>query len=392
MKSRLYLDNAATSFPKPREVLEAMASYARDLGASAGRGAYHEALETGEILDECRRRLARLIGAETAGQVVFTFNCTGALNLAIKGLLRCGDHVVTSVMEHNSVLRPLNALRDQIGISITYVPADPTSGTVCIDRLFDAVQPRTRLIALVHGSNVTGSLHDVAAAGAEARRRGIPLLVDAAQTAGHVPIDVQAMGIDLLAMPGHKGLMGPLGTGALYIRPGLEQSIRPLVEGGTGSVSERAVQPDFLPDRFESGSHNAIGLAGLRAALEWIERRSVEWLHAHNQQLAARFLEQTEGIDGLRTYGPRKAADRVAVFSLRMTGLDPEELSALLESEHGILTRSGLHCAPLAHQAIGTHNSGGTTRLSFGPFNTPADVERCAEALRQLAAANVTAS
>lgn len=384
MSARLYLDNAATSFPKPPEVFEAMRRYAEELGASAGRGAYHEALATGEILADVRRRLARLINAPAPEHVVFSLNCSSALNQAIKGYLRKGDHVVTSRMEHNSVLRPLQALSDEDLIEVTYAPADSDTGRVDAADLLAAIRPRTKFIALVHASNVTGTIQPIEAVGAEARSRGIPFLVDAAQTAGHVPIDVQAMNIDLLALPGHKGLLGPLGTGALYIRPGLEGAIAPLVQGGTGSVSERPVQPDFMPDKFESGSHNAIGLAGLAAALRWIESASVESLHAHDRSIAERFLERSAEIAGLTIYGPKSAEDRVAVFSIRLAGLDPNELSALLETEFDILTRSGLHCAPWAHETIGTHADGGTTRLSFGSFNTPADVDRCVESLGKL--------
>ncbi|MFQ5502016.1 MAG: aminotransferase class V-fold PLP-dependent enzyme [Phycisphaerae bacterium] len=385
MPSRLYADNAATSFPKPPAVLAAMQSYAESLGASAGRGAYREAIETGELLADCRRRLARLIQSEDANSIVFTFNCSGALNQVIQGHLRPGDHVVTTTMEHNSVLRPLHAMCDAGTIHATYVPADATTGIVNVKTLFEAVRPKTRLIAVVHGSNVTGSLQPVEQIGTEARKRGIPFLVDAAQTVGHVPIDVTKMNVDFLAVPGHKGLLGPLGTGALYIRPGLEKSLTPLMQGGTGSVSEAPVQPAFMPDRFETGSHNAIGLAGLGAALTWIEDKTVQALHEQDVALSTRFLKQTDGIAGLTVYGPKNPRERVAVFSVRIEGLEPTELAALLESEFDILSRPGFHCAPLAHQTIGTDTCGGTTRLSFGAFHTTTDADRCAEALRRLA-------
>lgn len=368
-----------------------MRRYADDLGASAGRGTYREAIETGRILSDCRARLARLIHAEDADHVVFTHNCSWALNQAIKGWLRPGDHVVTTTMEHNSVLRPLHALDAEGSVATTYVPADPLTSIVDVDRVFNAVGPNTALIAIIHASNVTGALQPVAEIGRRARSRGIPLLVDAAQTAGHVPIDVQAMCIDFLALPGHKGLMGPLGTGALYIRPGLESRLRPLAEGGTGSISEQPVQPDFMPDKLEPGSHNAIGLAGLAAALRWLEDRSVESRRAHDTRLNAAFMEQTCNIEGLTVYGPSSPQDRVAVFSVRVDGFAPSELAALLETDFGILTRPGIHCAPLAHRTIGTTSHDGTTRLSFGAYNTEADVERCTDALRQMAHAHVAA-
>jgi len=387
MPDRIYADNAATSFPKPPEVLEAMRRYAEKLGASAGRGAYREAVETGEMVGDCRRRVAKLIHAEDARQIVFTLNCTEALNLAIKGLLRPGDHVVTSAMDHNSVLRPLSALQTPRDIRVTHVPADPATGLVDTKQVLSAVTSRTRLVALVHGSNVTGAVQDVAAVGRELKPRGVPLLVDAAQTLGHLPVDVQAMGIDLLAAPGHKGLMGPLGTGFLYIRPGLEGRITPLVEGGTGSISEEPTQPTFMPDRFESGSHNAIGLAGLSAALKWIDQRTLAALREHDLALSRQFLKEIAACDGVTVYGPTDPQRRVAVFAIRVAGFDPAELSAVLESEFGILSRSGIQCAPLAHETIGTLATGGTTRLSFGAYTTPDDVSRCTAALRELAAA-----
>jgi cysteine desulfurase/selenocysteine lyase len=385
MPSRLYVDNAATSFPKPPEVLEAIQAYAEDLGASAGRGAYQEAIETGDILASCRGRLARLIHAEAPEQVVFTMNCSVALNQAIKGHLRRGDHVVTTTMEHNSVLRPLHALSAAGRIQADYVQADASTGLVEVDALFAAVRPQTRLIAVTHASNVCGSLQAIEAIGRESRRRGTALLVDAAQTIGHVPIDVQAVGIDLLAVPGHKGLMGPLGTGALYIRPGLDETLQPLMEGGTGSVSDRAAQPEFMPDKFEPGSHNAIGLAGLDAAIAWIEDRTVDALRARDLALSSRFLERTADIASLTVFGPGAAADRIAVFSVCVAGMSPDRLSASLEDDFGILTRSGIHCAPMAHATLGTDRSGGTTRLSFGAYNSLDDVDRCATALAELA-------
>lgn len=387
MSNRLYADNAATSFPKPPAVWEAMRCYAVQLGASAGRGAYREAVETGELLARCRRQLAKFLNAESPNQVIFTHNCSAALNQAIKGLLRSGDHVVTTTMEHNSVLRPLNSLMVERDISVDYVQADPRTGIVDPDAVAAAIRPKTRLVAVVHASNVTGSLQPVAAIGAETRRRGVSFLVDAAQSAGHVSIDVREMGIDLLAVPGHKGLMGPLGTGALYLRAGLENDLSPLIEGGTGSVSEHPIQPDFLPDKFESGSHNAIGIAGLSAALSWLESESIGKLSQHDQSLCAAFIEAARGVDGLTVYGPMNPRHRVAVFSVRVEGFDAAELAAVLESDFEILTRPGIHCAPLAHRTIGTDTDGGTTRLSFGALNSVDDVHRCVDALSRLAAA-----
>lgn len=386
MHDRLYLDNAATSFPKPPAVFEAMREYAERLGASAGRGAYREALETGEIVSRCRRLLTRLFNAEAPEQIVFGLNCTDVLNLAIQGAVHPGDHIVSSRMDHNSVLRPLKAL-EAIGVSHTLVPADPRTGLIRADDVIGAVRPNTKLIVLHHASNVSGAIAPVAEIGRAARSRDVLFLVDAAQTSGHLPIDVRGMNIDLLAFPGHKGLLGPLGTGGLYVRRGIEPRIRPLKQGGTGSVSEEATHPAFMPDRYESGSHNAIGLAGLAAAVEWILDRGVESLAAHDRGLSVRFLTGARELPDLTLLGPSDPSQRVAVFSIRVGGYEPSELAALLEGEFGLLTRGGIHCAPLAHETFGTHQTGGATRLSFGAFNTEADVDRALDALSQVSAA-----
>lgn len=385
---RLYLDNAATSFPKPRQVMEAMARYASQLGASAGRGAYREAVETGAMLSECRRRLCGLFHGENSEHFVFTLNCSDALNLAIKGLIgpRDKSHVICTQVDHNSILRPMNALADGGLIEQTRVAVDPATGLVDPDDIARAIRPDTRLIALAHASNVTGSVQPIREVGEIARRRGIPLVVDAAQSAGHLPIDVQADCIDLLAAPGHKGLLGPLGTGFLYIRPGMEKVLHPIKEGGTGSASDSDRQPDFLPDKYEPGSHNAIGIIGLSEGVQWVLSQGVEALAARETELCGIFIDGVSGVQGLTYYGPRGVKNRLGVFSVNVDGLDAHELAMVLESNYGILTRSGIHCAPLIHQAIGTAASGGTTRLSFGPFLSGQDVRFAADALADIAA------
>lgn len=389
--NRTYMDHAATSFPKPREVIDAMVRYQTELGASPGRGAYAEAQESAAAMQTCRERINTLLNGESPDHVVFTLNTSDALNLGLRGLVRPGDHVVTTWMDHNSVLRPLNALEARGEITQTRVPCDPVTGLVDPDDVRAAVKPHTRLIACVHGSNVTGTLQPIRAIGAVARDCAVPLLVDAAQTAGHVPIDVQADGIDLLAAPGHKGLLGPLGTGFLYIRPGVEKMMRTVREGGTGSRSELDVQPDFMPDRFEPGSHNAPGILGLSAGVKYILDRGVDTLWAHEQGLIAAMIDGLgQNTPGLKLYGPPGVADRCAVFSVRIEGIDdPLALAETLERDHGLLTRAGIHCAPLAHRTIGTHATGGTTRLSFGPFTTVQDVAHACDALSQICAGTV---
>jgi cysteine desulfurase family protein len=383
---RLYLDNAATSFPKPRAVHEAMARYATDLGASAGRGAYSEAVETGQLINQCRQRLNQLFNGQDPNHFVFTLNCSDALNLAIKGLLHTSGHAICTHIDHNSILRPLGALEDRGECDVTRVAIDPATGLVDSDDIRKAIRSDTRLIAITHASNVTGTIQPIREIGCIAREHDIPFLVDAAQSAGHIPLDVQADHIDLLAAPGHKALLGPLGTGLLYIRPGLEKTLRPLREGGTGSVSENDRQPEFMPDKFEPGSHNAIGLIGLSAGVQWIAQQGIEKLAAHDLDLVRTFLDGISGVDGLTYYGPQGVRNRLGVFSVRIDGLEPYELAAILESSYGILTRPGLHCAPLAHNALNTTQYGGTTRFSFGPFLSKQDIKFATDALAEIAA------
>ncbi len=281
------MDNAATSFPKPTQVTEAMVRYATQIGASAGRGAYREAVETGELLSECRRRLCRLFNGQRSEHFIFTLNCSDALNLAIKGLIdpdRKG-HAICTQVDHNSILRPLNALVDAGLIEQTRVAVDPATGLVDPDDIARAIRPDTRLIAVTHASNVTGTVQPIREIGKIAQSHGIPFVVDIAQSAGHLPIDVQADGIDLLAAPGHKGLLGPLGTGFLYIRPGMEKALHPIREGGTGSASDSDRQPEFLPDKYEAGSHNAIGIIGLSEGVQWVLSQGIENLAARSRAL-----------------------------------------------------------------------------------------------------------
>ena len=388
---RLYLDNAATSYPKPPGVLAAMIDFATNVGASAGRGGYAEAIASGDIVRRCREAIVGLINARDANQVAFTLNCTDALNLAIKGLVdptRGGDcpHAICTASDHNSILRPLGAMRDRGWIELTHVPIDPTTGLVDPDDVRRACRPTTRMICITHASNVTGAVQPIREIGRVARGHAVPLIVDAAQSIGHVPIDVEADGIDLLAAPGHKALLGPLGTGFLYLRPGLERHVGPLREGGTGSRSDEDRQPELMPDKYESGSHNTVGLAGLLAGVEWVRERGVDRLAAHDRALCQTFLDGVEHVEGLTYFGPQGVRDRIGVFSVRLAGKTPGELARQLERDFGILTRAGIHCAPRVHEAIGTTSEGGTARMSFGPFVSVQDVKYATDALAVIAA------
>lgn len=401
MSERLYMDNAATSFPKAPGVAAAIAAFAAEIGASPGRGSYRESRDARTILESCRERLNRLVNGSDPRQVIFTLNTTDALSTAIVGLVRHASktrgkkiHLVTTAMDHNSVLRPFNALQSEGLVSWTSVPTDPETGLVDPSGLADAITPETALVASVHSSNVSGSLQPLSGIGAICRERGVPLLVDAAQSIGHVPIDVEAMGIDLLAVPGHKGLLGPLGTGALYIKPGLEKIIEPVRVGGTGSVSEQDTHPETMPDRYEAGSHNTLGIAGLEAALRWLESTTVESVASHEAELMTEFLELTKDArdsGALRLLGPANALDRTAVFSFTVPGLNPEQVASLLEDHYGILSRAGIHCAPHAHRTFGTIETGGACRLSFGAFTQIEHVRTAAAAMNEIAAERVAA-
>lgn len=390
---RLYMDNAATSFPKPPAVMEAMVRYATELGASAGRGAYAEAIETAGLIHECRDRLNRLFHGQDPKHFIFTLNCSDALNLAIKGLVyhahaagQTRPVCLCTHIDHNSILRPLNALAERGMVEQVRLPVDGRTGLLDVDDLRRALAGRrTLMVALTHASNVTGTVQPLREVARACREHGAILVVDAAQSAGHLPIDLQADDIDLLAAPGHKGLLGPLGTGILYVRPGIEKVLDPIREGGTGSVSEVDRQPDFLPDKYEPGSHNAIGIIGLSAGVQWVLDRGIEKIAAHEMDLTRMFLDGVSDVPGLTYYGPPGVRNRCGVFSVRIDGLEPYELAAVLEMHYGILTRPGIHCAPLAHQAIGTTACGGTTRFSFGPFLSVQDVKYATDALAEVA-------
>lgn len=383
MSFRCYLDNAATSWPKPEDVLAAMDRYHRELGVAAGRGATRAAAEVDAVIARCRLRAAQLFNAESSERIVFTFNGTDSLNLAIHGLLKPGDHVVTSTLEHNSVLRPLSELR-RIGVETTFVEPE-SNGRVEPAKFRAALRPNTRLVALIHASNVTGVVQPIDDVGAIARQAGAFLLVDAAQTAGHLPIDVRNRPIDLLSCPGHKGLLGPLGTGLLYLRPGLEQHVASFRQGGTGSLSEDDWQPERLPDKYESGNHNAPGLFGLEAALAWLEQSQATDRRQHESALRHRLIEGLRSLPSVRLFAADVPDEQVVgLLSFALDGFDPQELATILDHEFQIQTRAGLHCAPGAHRNLGTLTSGGTVRVSFGPANQPDEADRLADALRNL--------
>jgi len=382
---RIYLDNAATSWPKPETVYAAVERALRELGAPAGRSAYREASEVERLVFDTRRRLAELLGVEEPRRVIFTCNGTDSLNMALHGLLRPGDHAITTVIEHNSVLRPLHYLESRGDLEVTRVGCDG-QGVVDPDQIEAAVGANTRLIVLTHVSNVTGAIQPAPEIGRIARQHGIPYLVDAAQSVGHLPLRVSDLGCNLLAAPAHKGLLGPLGLGILYIGPGMEEALSPLRQGGTGTQSETDQQPDSLPDKFECGNHNVPAILGLNAALEFLQQRKMEGVRAHEEALTAQLLEGFASVEGVRVYGPLQAERQVGVVSFTVEGYDPREVASMLDATYRIQARSGFHCAPKMHQQLGTDNGGGTVRLSMGPFNTPQHIKSSINAVDEIAA------
>ena len=395
----IYFDNAATSWPKPPEVVEAMMRFMNDVGANPGRSGHRLAVESGRIVYNTREAVAELFNAPDPLRVVFGHNVTEALNLALRGLLRPGDHVVTSSMEHNSVMRPLRALEQQ-EIELTVVRCSP-EGFLNPADVGAAIRPSTVMIALNHASNVVGTLLPVEEAARIARRHDLLLLVDAAQTGGAYPIDVQADGIDLLAFTGHKSLYGPMGTGGLVVGERVDPArLEPLKRGGTGSRSEHEEQPDFLPDMCESGTPNAVGLAGLEAGVRWVLERGVEAIRAHEVALAQQLIDGLRAIPstspsagsgqgsgrrpGVTVYGGLDATRQTATVSFNIAGMEPSEVGLRLDEEYGIMCRVGLHCAPAAHSTIGTFPVG-TVRFGLGAFNTVEEIDATLEAVRQLA-------
>jgi cysteine desulfurase family protein len=383
-RSRIYLDNAATSWPKPDAVYDAVDRFQREIGAPSGRSSYREAQASNRIIERTRQGVADLIGAEDSSQIVFGFNGTDVLNIAIRGVVRSGDHVVTTVCDHNSVLRPLRDLHETENVAVTYVPCDG-EGFISPDDVRAALRPNTRLVAVNHASNVTGAIQPIDVIGHVVRESDALYLVDAAQSLGHVPIDVREFEVDLLAAPGHKGLLGPTGTGVLYIRPGVERDLRPLRCGGTGTQSDEDRQPQVLPNKYEPGIHNTPGLAGLGAALQFLQDTTVETIQARHAELTRLLLEGLKSISGVTIHGPQSNTHRTSVIGITVEGYDPQELAAILDSTQNIQCRSGLQCAPRMHESLGTAATGGTLRVAPGYFTTRDQIDTLLTTLQNVA-------
>lgn len=376
----LYLDHAATSFPKPPQVAERMAEYITNVGATINRSVYSSAQEAALVTLQLRERLARLLGyGGRPTHVILTSGCTMGLNMVIQGWLQPGDHCIVSSMEHNAVMRPLTAL----GIEFDRIPCDE-NGLLNPGDIEPLIKNNTRLLVMAHASNVTGSVQDAAAVGRICKEHGIPFLLDAAQSAGHIPVDFDGFGCSAMAVPAHKGLLGPSGIGALLLAPEFAKSLRPLIVGGTGSASHTEVQPEFLPDKFEPGTPNLPGIYGWEAALRFIEEQTVSKLRNHDTALMTLFLHGILEMKGVHLLGSKEIFDRVGVFALDFPGQDNALVGDRLEKEFGILSRCGLHCAPNAHKTIGTYPQG-VVRLSTGWATTEDDILQALNAIRIIA-------
>jgi len=378
----IYLDNAATSWPKPSEVLKAMTDVLERAGGNPGRSGHRLSIAAARVIYDTREEIARIFGIRDPLRVIFTSNATHAINIALRGILKPGDHVVTSSMEHNAVMRPLRSLEKQ-GVRLSIVPCG-ADGSLDVRDLASTVKPGTKLVVMTHASNVAGTLLPVAEIAAIAHKAGALVLVDAAQTAGAIPINMPGMGIDLLAFTGHKELQGPPGIGGLVIADHVDASqIEPLMRGGTGSRSESEEQPGDLPDKYESGTANLVGIAGLGAGLKWVEERRIDEIREHMKSLSRTLIEGLSSLPRIKLYGTLDPERSVAVVSFTVDRMRVSEIGLRLDEEFGVLSRVGLHCAPAAHKTIGSFPEG-TVRLAPGVFTTLDDIQEALQAISRV--------
>lgn len=377
----IYLDNASTSFPKAPTVATAMSDYITNRGININRGSYALAYDVEDIIYTTRQRLHTLFNGHDPSHVIFTQNVTMSLNMVIKGLLKAGDHVLVSSMEHNAVMRPLTQLLDK-GITFDIIPCDKM-GSIQLESMDSLIRPNTVAMIINHASNVCGTIQPLESIGSICKDHNLQFIVDAAQTAGVIPIDVKAYHIDALCFTGHKGLLGPQGIGGIILTKEMAQTLTPLIAGGTGSFSHLETLPTHMPDAFESGTLNLPGIIGVNEGLAYIESQGMENIHNHELVLTQSFLEGLQSIDGINIVGKQNIQDRTAVVSIAIDGMDPASIAYELESTYHIMTRVGLHCAPRAHQTLGTYPEG-TVRFSFGYANTHKDVESALSALHRI--------
>jgi cysteine desulfurase / selenocysteine lyase len=385
MENIIFLDNAATSYPKPESVYTFMDKFYRRAGVNPGRSGYDLCMEAGELLDSTRKLLAGFFNGSDYNRLCFTYNATDALNLIIFGMLAKGDHAITTTLEHNSVLRPLYHLSQYAGVAVDYVPFDG-AGFVDPKEIRKRFRPNTRLVIVNHGSNIIGTVQPIREIGRHCREHGIPFAIDASQTAGHIPIDVEKDCVDLLAFTGHKSLLGPTGIGGLYVREGI--TVRQTRAGGTGVRSAERLHLEEYPFRLEYGTPNILGAAGLHAGVSWIKEKGMETIHKHEMNLASRLRDGLRQIEGVTLYCQDSLQNHLSVMSFNVDGLEAGEAGTMRDVDHSIACRTGLHCAPLVHEQLGTTKIKGSVRFGMGPFNTEAHIQAAIEAVSAIAAMN----
>lgn len=373
-----YFDNAATSFPKPSEVTESIIHYIKDIGSNVGRGAYGSAYEAEETVLETREMIAELFHYDKYKNVIFTKNITESLNVLIKGFLKKGDHVLVSSMEHNAVMRPLNAIKEN-GIDFTRIPCNK-EGELEIETMSKCLRPNTKAVIMTHASNVCGTIMPLEEVGRFCRKNNLFFIVDSAQSAGSIDIDINKINADAIAFTGHKGLLGPQGIGGFVINDRLNPLVSPLIEGGTGSLSEKEIQPDYMPDKYEAGTMNMPGIFGLNAALKYINKETISAIREKEMELTRMFIEDIRNISNIRLIGTRDINKRTAVVSLDFLAKDNSQIAFTLAQSFNIYTRCGLHCAPSAHKTLGTFPYG-TVRFSFGYMNNISEIKYAADAI-----------
>ncbi len=382
MNDLIYLDNGATSYPKPDQVYTFMDSFYRNFGVNPGRSGYDLCMETGALVDNTRKMLAAFFNGADPDRLCFSYNSTDALNLIIFGLLEKGDHAVTTTLEHNSVLRPLYHQSKLNGVEVDHVPFD-ADGFVDPDDIRKKIKANTRLVIVNHASNVIGTLQPVEAIGRICRERGVVFAIDASQSAGKVPIDIEKQNIDVVAFTGHKSLLGPTGIGGLYVREGID--IRHTRAGGTGVRSADRMHLDDYPYRLEYGTGNVVGIAGLHAALKWITERGIDQIHRHEMELTRMLRDGLRELEGVCLHCQEDLANHISVLSFNVDGMEALNTGTLLDGEYNIACRTGLHCAPLVHEQLGTAKSGGSVRMGIGPFNTEDHIRTAIEAVAEIA-------
>jgi len=382
MDKIIYLDNGATTFPKPEEVYVVMDCYYRNFGVNPGRSGYDLCMAAGGIVNDTRKLLTRFFNGSDSNRLIFSLNATDALNLAIFGLLRSGDHAITTTLEHNSVLRPLYHLYKYDNVEVDYIPFD-SNGFVDPDDFARKIKNNTKLVVVNHGSNVFGAVQPIKEIGDICRKKGIVFLVDASQTAGKIPVDLKEMNIDVIAFTGHKSLMGPMGTGGLYVREGIE--IRHTRAGGTGVKSAVRTHLDEYPYRLEYGTGNLPGIAGLNAGVKWIQSAGVDNIYKHEASLLTMLRDGLREIEGVTLYCQDDLTNHIGVMALNIDGIDAQDIGMMLDVDYNIACRTGLHCAPLAHEQLGTDKIRGAVRFGIGPFNTSADIADAVNAIKDIA-------